>query len=68
METYEKIENAETKELKYEAHVTIIIEPTEHFTTKPEKSKMDKKSNKKCNGSIPTFFQLDLFLGSFQVR
>ena len=66
METYEKIENAETKELKYEAHVTIIIEPTEHFTTKPEKVKkwIRKVTKSAVDRSLPFsswIFFLDLF-------
>ena len=39
--TYKEVKYAETKELKYKAHMTIIIEPAEHFATQAE-----KKSNK----------------------
>ena len=31
--TYEEVKYAETKELKYKAHVTVIVEPAEHFAT-----------------------------------
>ena len=33
MFTYKEVKYAETKELKYKAHVTIIVEPAEHFAT-----------------------------------
>ena len=31
--TYKEIKYTETKELKYKAHVSIIVEPAEHFAT-----------------------------------
>ena len=56
--TYKEVKYAETKELKYKAHMTKIIEPAEHFATQAEMINMNmnicyffqklEKQNKEC--------------------